>query len=109
MPIAVVKLPNLVTSAGGTASSPVSGFGDAWALSIASTDAIFTSTAVTVTVCMTTSGTDFVTLMSGDESVLVFPSANRIISPTPFMQLRVEHSGAEAAERQFHVRKTILT
>lgn len=109
MPLISVKMPDMVTSAGGTASNAIGWFDDAWAITIFSTAASFTSTAVTVAVEHTSTGTAFVTLLSGDDSVLVTAQTARVISPVPFMQLRLEHSGAEAAERTFRVRKTILT
>lgn len=108
MSLHTVAMPDMVTSAGGTASSVIRHFDDGWALSIFSTASAFTSTAVTVEVEHTSTGTNFVTLQSAGSNVFVNAAAAMVISPTPFRQLRLAHSGAEAAERTFRVRKMVI-
>jgi hypothetical protein len=99
----------MVTTAGGTTSNAIGLFDDGWAISIYSPATTFTSTFVTIQVEPTSTGTDFVTLFSGDDPVLLSSGAARVLSPLPFLQMRIVHDVAEAAERTFTVRKTILT
>ena len=109
MSLHTLSLGNMVTTAGGTASNAIPLTDDGWAVSIFSTAASFTSTSVTVEVEWTSTGTNFVTLQSGGSNVLMNPATAMVISPTPFFQIRMAHSGAEAAERTFHVRKMVIT
>jgi hypothetical protein len=99
----------MVTSAGGTTSNAIGFFDDAWAISIYSPTTTFTSTYVTIQVEPTSTGTDFVTLQSGGSDVTLSSGKAMVLSPLPFMQMRIVHDAAEAAERTFTVRKTILT
>jgi hypothetical protein len=109
VPLAVTRMPDMVTTAGGTTSNAIGIFDDAWAISIYSPATTFTSTYVTIQVEPTSTGTDFVTLQSGGSDVTLSSGAAMVISPLPFMQLRIVHDAAEAAARTFTVRKTILT
>jgi hypothetical protein len=109
VPLAVTRLPAMVTSAGGTTSNAIGLFDDAWAISIYSPATTFTSTYVTIQVEPTSTGTDFVTLQSGGSDITLSSGKAMVLSPLPFMQMRIVHDAAEAAERTFTVRKTILT
>jgi hypothetical protein len=101
-------MPNMVTTSGGTISGVIRQFDDAWALTIYS-PATLTSTSVTIEVEPTDTGTSFVTLQSGGSDVVMVAGRATVISPVPFMQMRVACGAAEGADRTFRVTKTILT
>jgi len=98
----------MTTTSGGTTSGVIRQFDDAWALTIYS-PATLTSTSVTIDVEPTDTGTSFVTLQSGGSDVVMVAGKATVISPVPFMQMRVVCGAAEGADRVFRVTKTILT
>lgn len=108
MPLALTGMPSMTTTSGGTISSVIRQFDDAWALTIYS-PATLTSTSVTIDVEPTDTGTSFVTLQSGGTDVVMVAGKATVISPVPFMQMRVVCGAAEGATRTFRVTKTILT
>lgn len=107
MPLALVGMPNMTTTSGGTTSSLIRQFDDAWALTIYSP--VVTSTSVTIEVEPTSTGASFVTLQSGGTDVVIAGEKATVLSPVPFLQMRMVSSGVEGAERIFRVTKTILT
>ena len=108
MPLALRGMPVMTTTSGGTTSNVIRQFDDAWALTIYS-PATLTSTAVTIDVEPTDTGTSFVTLQSGGTDVVFGAGKATVISPVPFMQMRVVCGAAEGGQRDFRVTKTILT
>lgn len=108
MPLAVVALPNMVVSSGGTATNAVRNLDDAWALSIYSPASTFTSTSVLLSVEPTSTGTNFIPLQSGGVDIMLTSGRAMVISPVPFMQVRVEFGAAEDKSQTFTVRKSIL-
>ena len=108
MPLALRGMPTMTTTSGGTTSNVIRQFDDAWALTIYS-PATLTSTSVTIDVEPTDTGTSFVTLQSGGSDVVMVAGKATVISPVPFMQMRVVCGAAEGADRIFRVTKTILT
>lgn len=108
MPLALTGMPGMTVSAGGTTSSVIRQFDDAWALTIYS-PATLTSTSVTIDVEPTDTGTSFVRLQSGGSDVVMEAGKATVISPVPFMQMRVVTGAAEATSSTFRVTKTILT
>ena len=108
MPLALRGMPSMTVTAAGTTSGVIRQFDDAWALTIYS-PATLTSTSVTIDVEPTDTGTSFVTLQSGGSDVVMVAGKATVISPVPFMQMRVVCSAAEGADRTFRVTKTILT
>ena len=108
MPLALTGMPSMVTSSGATTSNAIRQFDDAWALTIYS-PATLTSTAVTIDVEPTSTGATFVTLQSGGTDVVMVAGKATVISPVPFMQMRVVSGAAEGDDREFRVTKTILT
>ena len=108
MPLALTGMPSMVTSSGATTSNVIRQFDDAWALTIYS-PATLTSTAVTINVEPTDTGTSFVTLQSGGTDVVIAAGKATVISPVPFMQMQILCDQAEGDDREFRVTKTILT
>ena len=108
MPLALTGMPSMVTSSGATTSNVIRQFDDAWALTIYS-PATLTSTAVTISVEPTDTGTSFVTLQSGGTDVVMVAGKATVISPVPFLQMRIVCGMAEGDDREFRVTKTILT
>jgi len=98
----------MTVSSGGTVTNAIRQFDDAWALSIYSPASTFTSTAVSISVEPTDTGTAFIVLQSGGVDVVLTSGRAMVMSPVPFKQMRVEFSAAEDASRTFTVRKTIL-
>lgn len=109
MPLVLVALPSMTVSSGGTATNAIRQFDDAWALSIYSPNSTLTSTAVTISVEPTSTGTAFMTLQSAGADITLTSGKAMVISPVPFQQMRLDFGTAEAAERIFSVRKTVLT
>ena len=108
MPLALVGMPSMTTTSGGTTSSVIRQFDDAWALTIYLPTTL-TSTSVTIDVEPSSTGTSFVTLQSGGTDVVMVAGRATVISPVPFSQMRVVCGAAEGADRTFRVTKTILT
>ncbi len=108
MPLAIANLPNMTVSSGGTATNAVGGIDDAWAISIYSPATTFTSTAVSVQVEPTTTGTSFIILQSAGTDVVLTSGKAMVISPVPFRQVRILCGAAEDASRTFTIRKSFL-
>jgi hypothetical protein len=108
VPLAIAALPNMTVSSGGTATNAVGGIDDAWALSIYSPATTFTSTAVSIQVEPTSTGTDFITLQSAGTDVVLTSGRAIVISPVPFRQIRIGFGAAEAVGRTFTIRKSFL-
>lgn len=108
MPLALRGMPDMTVANGGTTSGVIRQFDDSWAITVYS-PATLTSTSVTIDVEPTDTGTNFVTLQSGGSDVVIVAGKATVISPVPFMQMRVVCGAAEGAARTFTVTKTILT
>lgn len=108
MPLALRGMPVMTTTSGGTTSNVIRQFDDAWALTIYCPTTL-TSTSVTIDVEPTDTGTSFATLQSGGSDVVMTAGKATVISPVPFMQMRVVCGAAEGGQRDFRVTKTILT
>lgn len=108
MPLAVVGLPNAVIANGGTVSNAIRQFDDAWGLTIYAPATITSTSGVQVQVEPTSTGTNFVILQSGGVDVFAPQARATVISPVPFMQLRLVSSVAEGQTDTFVITKAIL-
>lgn len=108
MPLALRGMPSMTVSAAGTTSGVIRQFDDSWALTIYCPTTL-TSTSVLIEVEPTDTGTNFATLQSGGSDVVMTAGKATVISPVPFMQMRVVCGSAEGSDRTFRVTKTILT
>lgn len=106
MAVQTIDLPDLVIPNGTSTSNAVRSLDNAVAVSISSPAAL-TSTTITIQVEPTSTGTSFVTLLSGGTSVVIESvNVGIVINPFPYRQLRLTASAAEGAARTFRVRKT---
>lgn len=92
-----------------TVSNTISGFEDAFGLSIVA-PATLTSTSVTLQVANSTStGATFATLQSGGSDITLVSGKALVVTPIPFVQLRLAGNSTEAASRTFDVAKVFQT
>ena len=106
MPLTVAKLPSLVVTTSGV-SNAVGILDDAYGLTLYVTTT-FTSTAVSVEVEPTDTGTNFVTLQSGGSNVVISSGTATVISPVPFRQLRLATNTNEDSAKTVLLTKAIL-
>ena len=107
MALAVVNMPSMTITGGGTTSNAVGLIDDSWGLTIYS-PATITNT-ITVEVEPTSTGTNFVTLQSGGTDVTIPAGKATVLNPIPFRQIRVKAAGAEGQQDVFTLTKVILT
>lgn len=97
------RLPDMVIPSGQQNSNAVSPIDDCYGLSINSPAAL-TGT-ITVEVEMTATGTNFVTLQSGGADITLAAAKGTILTPLPYLQIRVHSNQAEGASRTFPTSK----
>jgi len=107
MPLVLRGMPSMVIPSGFSTSSVIRLFDDAWALTVY-TPATVTASQVKVEVEPTDTGTAFVTLQSGSVDVNLTAGTATVISPVPFLQMRITSTSVEAQKDTFSVTKTIL-
>ena len=103
MAYSVSGMPSLIIPSGASTSNAIQDFGDAYGITIFSPATL--TDVITVEVEPSSSGTNFITLQSGGIDVTLPASKATVISPVPFLQLRLRSSSVEGQTDVFKVNK----
>jgi hypothetical protein len=108
MALYVCNMPNITTTAGGTTTTTLKNFDDAYGLMITCPSGM-ASTGIAIHVEQTSTGTSFFILQSGGVDVQMVTGRATVICPVPFKQMRLVCTAAEAGATAFGVTKQVMT